>query len=144
MLLLLCFLWSLGSLRSDLLRNLTLHPVPPMEKQAVPFALLAVTAALFALVRRTDWPRGRRLLPPVLVGLGLFVAPAVLVSLSSKWVPELARVALFSLAAAGAIDNSAPQRLSRGGSSLGIVYCHQQQSTSMRSTMRAVLRFLWS
>jgi len=97
-LLLLCFLWSLGSLRSDLLRNLTLHPLPPMEKQAVPFALLAVTAALVALIRRTDWPGGHRLLPPILVGLGLFVVPAVLVSLSREWVPELMRVALFSLA----------------------------------------------
>ena len=103
MLILLCFLWSLGSLRSDLLRNLTLHPLPPMEKQAVPFALLAVTAALFALIRRTDWPGGRRLLPPILVGLGLFVAPAVLVSLSRAWVPELMRVALFSLAPVFAI-----------------------------------------
>jgi drug/metabolite transporter (DMT)-like permease len=97
-LLLLCFLWSLGSLRSDLLQNLTLHPLPPMEKQAVPFALLAVTAVLFAVARRTKWPRGQRLLPPVLVGLGLFLAPAVLVSLTMQWVPELTRVALFSLA----------------------------------------------
>lgn len=96
-LLLLCFLWSLGSLRSDLLQNLTLHPLPAMEKQAVPFALLAVTAALFALARRTAWPRGLSVLPPVLVGLGLFVAPAVLVSLAKDWVPELTRVALFSL-----------------------------------------------
>ncbi|MDE3187592.1 MAG: hypothetical protein KGM96_08745 [Acidobacteriota bacterium] len=96
-LLLLCFLWSLGSLRSDLLQNLTLHPLPAMEKQAVPFALLAVTAALFALARRTAWPRGFGLLPPVLVGLGLFVAPAVLLSLAKDWVPELTRVALFSL-----------------------------------------------
>ena len=79
------------------MQNLSLHPLPSMESQALPFALLAVIAGIFALVRRTEWPRGRRLLVPVLVGLGLFVVPAVLVSLSKDWVPELARVALFSL-----------------------------------------------
>lgn len=96
-LLLLCVLWSLTSLRSDLMQNLSMHPLPTMEKQALPFMLLAVMAGLFALVRQTEWPRGQSLLAPVLIGLGLFVAPAVLVSLSREWVPELTRVALFSL-----------------------------------------------
>ncbi len=96
-LLLLCVLWSLASLRNDLLRNFSLHPLPTLEKQAVPYAVLAVMAALFAVARRTPWPRGWHLLEPVLVGLGLFVAPAVLVLLAHMWVPELTRVALFSL-----------------------------------------------
>ena len=69
-----------------------------MERQALPFVLLATVGGIFALVRRTEWPRGRRLLIPVAAGLGLFVAPALLVTLSKNWVPELTRVALFSLA----------------------------------------------
>lgn len=96
-LLLLCFLWSLGSLRSDLLPNLPTGLLPPMERQAVPFALLALSAAVFAWMRRAVWPRGARLWAWVLVGLGLFAGPAVILALCAGRVPAMTRVALFSL-----------------------------------------------
>lgn len=96
-LVLLCVLWSLASLRKDLLQNLALHPLPALEQQAVPYALLAIIAGLFGVALRTPWPRGREILAPVFVGLGLFVIPAVLVFLAREWVPQLMRVALFSL-----------------------------------------------
>ena len=47
-LLLLCFLWSLGSLRIDLLPSLNNRALPVMEKQALPFGLLAITASIAA------------------------------------------------------------------------------------------------
>jgi len=69
-----------------------------MERQALPFAMLAVASAVFAVARRTVWPRMRGAGAAVLIGLGLFVAPAELVLISHGWVSELTRVALFSLA----------------------------------------------
>ena len=96
--LLLCFLWSLGSLRSDLLPNLTANLLPSLERGSIPFLLLAVVSASFAVAREVEWPRGRQIWDSVLIGLGLFVVPASLVYLSKQWVPELTRVALFSLA----------------------------------------------
>jgi len=96
-LLFLCFLWSLGSLRIDLLPSLADRTLPPMEKQAIPFIWLAITASLFAIAKRTKWPQGRQIFSAIFIGLGLFVAPALLVSLSSHGISEFTRVALFSL-----------------------------------------------
>jgi len=96
-LLFLCFLWSLSSLRIDLLPALDNQAMPPMEKQALPLGLLAITSSLFALTKRQKWPQGRQILSAILIGLGLFVAPAVLVSLSNQGISQLTRVALFSL-----------------------------------------------
>ena len=96
-LLLLCFLWSLGSLRIDLLPVLDNHTLPPMEKQALPLAFLAITASLLAITKRRRWPQRRQVFTAILIGLGLFVAPALLVSLSNQGISELTRVALFSL-----------------------------------------------
>jgi len=96
-LLLLCFLWSLGSLRIDLLPVLDNHTLPPMEKQALPLAFLAITASLLAITKRRRWPQRRQVFTAILIGLGLFVVPALLVSLSNQGISELTRVALFSL-----------------------------------------------
>jgi len=96
-LLVLCFVWSLGSLRIDLLPALDNHALPPMEKQALPFGWLAITASLFAIANRRQWPNVRQIRSAILIGLGLFVAPALLVSLSNQGISELTRVALFSL-----------------------------------------------
>ena len=96
-LLLLCFLWSLGSLRIDLLPSLNNRALPVMEKQALPFGLLAITASIFAIAKRTKWPQRRQAGKAILIGLGLFTAPALLVSLSNQAISELTRVALFSL-----------------------------------------------
>ncbi|MFZ0745386.1 MAG: hypothetical protein WAM85_13330 [Terracidiphilus sp.] len=95
--LLLCFLWALGSLRSDLFPSLIPNLLPPIERQAVPFALLAAVAALFGVVRGAKWPLRRQLWASILVGLGLFLAPAIVSSFSSGSVSGLTLVALFSL-----------------------------------------------
>jgi len=97
-LLLLCLLWSLGSMRSDLLPTPTLNLMPPMERRALPFAMLAVAAAVFAVARGAKRPRARGAGAAVLIGLGLFVAPAELALAAHGWTSELTRVALFSLA----------------------------------------------
>jgi drug/metabolite transporter (DMT)-like permease len=96
-LLFLCFLWSLGSLRIDLLPAHAFVSLPPLEKQSLPFAWLAFTASLSAITKETRWPQGRQIRAAILIGLGLFVAPALLVFLSNQWISELTRVALFSL-----------------------------------------------
>ena len=96
-LLLLSLLLALGAMRSDLFPNSLSSRLPPMEREALPFALLAVVAASFSLLRKMDWPHGRRLLSSMAIGLGLFVLPAVLVSFSQSWVSSFTRVALFSL-----------------------------------------------
>ncbi len=62
-----------------------------------PLILLAMTATLFALVRRAPWPGGRQAWACLLVGGGLFVAPALLLRFAEGWVSALAQVALFSL-----------------------------------------------
>jgi len=97
-LLLLCFLWSLGSVRADLFPNLSPNLLPYMQQQEVSFALLALASASIAFVRRVEWPQGRQMRASVFIGLGLFVAPAGLVYLSNEWVSASTRVALFSLA----------------------------------------------
>jgi drug/metabolite transporter (DMT)-like permease len=84
-------------MRSDLFPDSAANLVPQMQREAIPFALLAVAAGLFAAVRGAFWPRGRRLWASIVVSLGLFVAPAVLVYVSHEWVSAFTRVALFSL-----------------------------------------------
>lgn len=96
-LLLLCVLWSAGSLRADLVPNITPNVLPAMERQALAFALLAATAALLALRRRARWPRRSQAGAAVMVSLSLFVAPAGLLALSKEWVADLTRIAIFSL-----------------------------------------------
>lgn len=96
-LLLACFLGSLGDLRAELLPSLEWGGLPPMERQAMQYALLAIAASLPSLVRRAQWPSRRQLGDAVLIGLGLFVAPALLIHFSLEWVTDMTRVALFSL-----------------------------------------------
>jgi hypothetical protein len=97
-LLLLSLLWACGVLRADLLPGLIPDLLPRMERQAVPFALLAVVAGLIAMAQSAQLPRGLPFLRnSILIGLGLFVAPAGLVSLADGWVPGMARAALFTL-----------------------------------------------
>lgn len=95
-LLLLCFLWSLDSLREEFAPSAAVR-LPPFLREAMNLALLAAIATLFALIRRSPWPRGRQIWDCLLIGLGLFVAPAALAALSDSTVPELTRVALYSL-----------------------------------------------
>jgi drug/metabolite transporter (DMT)-like permease len=95
--LLLCCLWSFASVRADLLPVLSPNPMPRMERQVAPLVLLAMTATLFALVRRAPWPGRRQAWSCVLVGGGLFAAPGLLPRFAEGWVPALAQVALFAL-----------------------------------------------
>jgi len=95
-LLLLCFLWSVDSLRSDFAPGAA-TAMPAFAREAMHLALLAVMAALIALVRRARWPRGQRVWDAALIGLGLFVPPAILALLPNETMPDLTRVALFSL-----------------------------------------------
>jgi drug/metabolite transporter (DMT)-like permease len=95
--LLLCLLWAADSLRGDLLPPSAASTLPILARQALQFALLAVAAAVAAMLCRAEWPRGRRLRQCVLVGVGLFLVPALLIHFSREWISDLSRVALFSL-----------------------------------------------
>jgi len=94
---LLCILLAVGAMRSDLFPDMSRSSVPQMEREAVPFSLFAVTAISMSLFRKSQRPRGRHLWAAVLIGLGLFVVPALLVFLARDWISSLTRVALISL-----------------------------------------------
>ncbi len=94
---LLCFLLAVGAMRSDLFPDLSSSSVPQMEREAVPFALFALAAFFVSLLRHAPRPPARQLRTAVLIGLGLFVVPALLVYLASDSISSLTRVALISL-----------------------------------------------
>ena len=94
---LLSILLALGAMRSDLFPASAANSMPPLEREALPFAILTVAASVFALIRKTKWPQATLVRSSMAIGLGLFVAPAVLVSLSLNAVSAYTRVALFSL-----------------------------------------------
>ena len=97
-LLLLCLLWSLVSLRSDLIPgSLPAANSSPFLNQASILALFAIIAASTSIVRRANWPRGRVLFGEVLIGVGLLALPALLVEFAKGHVDDPTRVALFSL-----------------------------------------------
>lgn len=97
-LLLLCFLWSLGSLRSDLLPSQFVAGIPTLEREAIHLGALGVVGWLLAGVFHARWPQGREIWDSVLVGLGMFVVPALLGEATKSEIPDLTRVALYSLA----------------------------------------------
>lgn len=96
-LLLLCVLWSLNSLRGDLAPSLAHHALPAYEHAAITLGLLALIAAIFAVLAKVQWPRGRQVWGCIGVGFGLFLAPELLIGLAQGQVAELERVAVFSL-----------------------------------------------
>jgi drug/metabolite transporter (DMT)-like permease len=96
-LLLLSFLWSLDSLREEFAPSATALRMPPFAREAMSLALLTLVTAVLALIREAAWPKGRQIRDAALIGSGLFVAPAVFGALSNTTIPELARVALYSL-----------------------------------------------
>jgi drug/metabolite transporter (DMT)-like permease len=97
-LLMLCFLWSLGSLRSDLLPTQFAAGLPTLEREALHLGSLAIVGWLLAGVLHAQWPRGREIWDSALIGIGLFVVPALLGEASKNEIPDLTRVALYSLA----------------------------------------------
>jgi drug/metabolite transporter (DMT)-like permease len=94
---LLCFLWALDGLGPDLFPALRQVPMPAFERQAITCALLAVAAAAFAVRRRARWPDIRNAVVWAAVGLLMFVVPAIVAFAAQGWVPQLERVAIFSL-----------------------------------------------
>jgi drug/metabolite transporter (DMT)-like permease len=95
-LLLLCLLWAWASLRPDLLPASGHEPnVSPLLREAALLGMFAVLSGLATLLRRTQRPRGFTM--TILVGLGLFVVPVLLITLGKDWIDDPTRVALFSL-----------------------------------------------
>ena len=60
-------------------------------------ALFAVISVAAVLARKARWPRGPAIGLPVLVGIGLFVVPALPIEVAKAYVDDSTRVALFSL-----------------------------------------------
>lgn len=95
--LLMCILLAIGAMRSDLFPAASTHTAPQLEREALPLALLAIVATLFAILRKARWPRGRQLASAIMIGIGLFVVPAVLAHLAQDWISAYTRVTLFCL-----------------------------------------------
>jgi drug/metabolite transporter (DMT)-like permease len=71
--------------------------LPHGERQALPFVLLAIAMSGLAAARGVKWPRARAFQNAVLIGLGLFVVPAWLISYADAWIPAYGRTALLTL-----------------------------------------------
>jgi drug/metabolite transporter (DMT)-like permease len=126
-LLVLCLLWASASLRSELLPD-SVSPAgfSPMRSQAILLAVFAIVAAAASLVRKAQWPRDRMLGLSVLAGIGLFVVPAVLISVSKEAIDDSTRLALFSLVPVFAVVlnphlGSASSLSQRGSLAAGLV-----------------------
>lgn len=96
-LLLLCLLWTLDGLGPDLFPALRRTALPPMERQAITFALFALIAAIYAVLRQARQSNRRGVLVWAGIGLLMFAAPVMLVAVTHGWVSQLERVAIFSL-----------------------------------------------
>jgi drug/metabolite transporter (DMT)-like permease len=96
-LLLLSLLWAVGWVRADLSpassSELRLRPLWSEAASLGALAGLAVVGLLVRKERQVDGLSGRA----VLVGLGLFVLPSVLVAIAADWIDDATRVAMFSL-----------------------------------------------
>jgi drug/metabolite transporter (DMT)-like permease len=98
-LLALSFLWSLGSLRADLLPyNWQGRTASTLIGQALRLAALAIEAALIARITRSRRVRRSATVSAALIGLGLFALPALTLYFAAPFVSDLTRTALFSLA----------------------------------------------
>ncbi|HWA94322.1 MAG TPA: hypothetical protein VG844_06940 [Terracidiphilus sp.] len=98
-LLTLSLLWALDSLRNDLWPGpfRAANRLPFFEHEYLRWTVLASAVVLLALVRRSKWPARRVLFHATLTGLGIFVVPVLLIHACGGIVPDLTRVALFSL-----------------------------------------------
>jgi drug/metabolite transporter (DMT)-like permease len=95
--LLLSAFWAAAWLRRNLIPHFGADTLSPAQGQAALFSVFAALAASIAVVKRVEFPRGRRAWACASIGVGLFVIPAVLAACAQGWVSELDRVAVFSL-----------------------------------------------
>ena len=94
----LCLLGSLGPLRSELGPAVTPSAAPPWLLPAWPFALAAIAAAVFALLRHHLWLSVRDLRRASLIGMGIFALPAFTLHCVQVWIDPFAQVTLLALA----------------------------------------------
>lgn len=93
----LSFLWSLGSLRADLLPYAWQGAAASsLAGQALRLAVPAFEAAILARLLRSPRVSRRGTMHAALIGLGLFAVPALLIHLAAPYVADLTRTALFS------------------------------------------------
>jgi len=121
-LLLLSLLWALGAVRADLLQQFAANPSSRrFLMDTITLAFVAISATVRTLVRHHGWPQGSTAKVCVASGFGLFVVPAVLVHLASSRVPDLTRVAIFSLVPVFTVvlePHTYPDREARGNRGL--------------------------
>lgn len=98
-LLLLSLFWALGWVRADLFPGATASgaKLNALQSQAALLGAFAVLAAIAAAIGRKRGAKGKIAGKAVLVGIGLFVVPAVLTVTFAQWIDDTTRVALFSL-----------------------------------------------
>jgi drug/metabolite transporter (DMT)-like permease len=96
-LMLLCLLWAAGWVHTDLFPRSTAGPkLSPLLSEAALLGLFATMAGVAMLAGRLRWPSKDVAGWATLVGLGLFVVPALLTGLSNQWIDDSTRIALFS------------------------------------------------
>ena len=93
----LSLLSACGVLKQIVFTSGAADELPHGERQALPFVLLAIAMCGLAVMRGVEWPRGRAFWNAVLIGLGLFVVPAWLISYADAWIPAFGRTALLTL-----------------------------------------------
>ena len=102
-LMLLCLLWAVGWVHADLFPGSRVPgsaaglKMSPLLSEAALLGLFAALAAVATPRRRAWWPAKSIAGWAALVGLGLFVVPAILTGLAKDWIDDSTRVALFSL-----------------------------------------------
>jgi hypothetical protein len=96
-LLLLSFLWACDTLQPDLLPGLRTSMGKSQIGEAISLLMLAFAAGVLAWIRKSKWPQGRHFWTAVLIGLGLFVVPGLLVRAVYEEIPAYTRTALFML-----------------------------------------------
>ena len=99
--LLLSLLWATSNLRPDLLPDLIPESLPYFASHAFPLILLAAVSYTFIRQRKGNLPSPipiqAQILPGILIGIALFVVPAVVAWFAKSSEPNSARTALFCL-----------------------------------------------
>lgn len=97
-LLLLCLIWALGWVRADLSPGRgTGIRLNPLWSEAVLLGSFAVISGVAGAASKRRWPIRTEIGKAVVIGVGLFVVPAVLNTFIKERIEDTTRVALFSL-----------------------------------------------